>query len=198
MDRKYNHNWSESTTTFEHALESLQDILDELYAKTINKVLARRERKISVRVDDSDIWNADETLALVIAPVLKKIREDKSGIPTIEDEDVPENIRRINSPDENGMDTFVTDGDEERAVSRWEWVLDEMIFAFESFNYNSEDDYSSGEIDYHWEKAENGLYKMVEGPNHTYKVDNEALKKHQNRVDNGLRLFAKYYRCLWT
>jgi hypothetical protein len=28
-------------------------------------------------------------------------------------------------------------------------------------------------------------------------VDKEGLEKHQDRVDNGLRLFGKYYENLW-
>lgn len=201
MDRKYNHNWSESTTTFEHALEALQDVLDEIYAKTINKVLKYRKRKIEVRIDDHDTWNMDITLALIISPALKKFREDKFGIPYVHDEDVPENLRRGELTEyerEIGLDTFKTDADEELAISRWKWVLDEMVYAFESFHDDMEDQFSSGEIDYTWEKTEKGYFKMIQGPNHTYKIDKEALKAHTDRVDNGLKLFAKYYRCLWT
>ena len=29
------------------------------------------------------------------------------------------------------------------------------------------------------------------------KVDRVGLKKHHARIDNGLRLFGKYYRTLW-
>jgi len=29
------------------------------------------------------------------------------------------------------------------------------------------------------------------------KVDHKGLKAHNARIDNGLRLFGKYYRALW-
>jgi hypothetical protein len=29
------------------------------------------------------------------------------------------------------------------------------------------------------------------------KVDRVGLKKHEQRIDNGLRLFGKYFRSLW-
>ena len=29
------------------------------------------------------------------------------------------------------------------------------------------------------------------------KVDRKGLKAHNTRIDNGLRLFGKYYRALW-
>lgn len=197
MDRKYNHNWSESTTTFEHALESLQDMLDEIYAMTINKLIRNRKRKVKVHIHDFDTWNLDISLAHVIAPALKKFRAEYGGIPFIHNEDVPEELRREKEITEP-FEVFVSDEDEKKAVARWEWVLDEMIYAFDSFINNSEDEYASGDMDYNWEKDERGLFKMIEGPNHTYKVDSDGLKAHTERVNNGLRLFGKYYRCLWN
>jgi hypothetical protein len=38
---------------------------------------------------------------------------------------------------------------------------------------------------------------MVNGPNHTFEVDTEGMKKHEARIDNGIMLFAKYYGGLW-
>jgi hypothetical protein len=38
---------------------------------------------------------------------------------------------------------------------------------------------------------------MVDGPNHTAKFDVEGYQAHSKRIDNGLRLFGKYYRGLW-
>jgi hypothetical protein len=38
---------------------------------------------------------------------------------------------------------------------------------------------------------------MVEGPNHTQKVDWDGMKAEQTRITNGFRLFGKYYEGLW-
>lgn len=54
---------------------------------------------------------------------------------------------------------------------RWDWVLNEMIFTFE--NIVSDD----------WHE------KM--------QLDKDEFTYYNNRIDNGLRLFGKYYRALW-
>ena len=40
--------------------------------------------KQDVQVDEQDLWNADRTLALIILPVLKGIKEDKQGAPPVD------------------------------------------------------------------------------------------------------------------
>jgi hypothetical protein len=41
------------------------------------------------------------------------------------------------------------------------------------------------------------LYRMDDGPNHTYECDYEGMKVVQSRIDNGFKLFGKYYQSLW-
>ena len=50
-------------------------------------------RKNVVEVDGSDVWSLDWTLAQIIAPTLKKLKEDKHGAPNVADEDVPAELR---------------------------------------------------------------------------------------------------------
>jgi hypothetical protein len=38
---------------------------------------------------------------------------------------------------------------------------------------------------------------MKEGPNHTYKFDYDGYEKVAKRIENGFRLFGKYYQGLW-
>jgi len=52
-----------------------------------------KQRKISVQIDPWDTWSADHTLALIIAPVLQKMKDDKQGAPHVDDADVPEHLR---------------------------------------------------------------------------------------------------------
>jgi hypothetical protein len=42
------------------------------------------------------------------------------------------------------------------------------------------------------------MYESLKGPNDTFKVDREGMTKHQDRIDNGLRLFGKYFSGLWN
>ena len=75
-----------------------------------------------------------------------------------------------------------------------------MIFAFEHLVDDSwEQDFCSGEIDMVFVKCEDNskLSTMEHGPNHTYKCDYDGIAKVSERINNGLRLFGKYYRGLW-
>jgi hypothetical protein len=38
---------------------------------------------------------------------------------------------------------------------------------------------------------------MIKGENDTFTIDHEGMKKVNDRIQNGLRLFAKHYRGLW-
>ena len=69
---------------------------DRLYPITnpISKVLNwRNNRKIKVHIDPYDVWGLDDTLALIIAPSLRLLKQRKQGSPFVDDEDVPEDVR---------------------------------------------------------------------------------------------------------
>jgi hypothetical protein len=152
-----------------------------------------------VKIDYWDTWSMDHTLGMIALPMLKQIQKTKHGAPFVDDEDVPEELKSTSAPPkENEWDT------DDNHFKRWDWVLDEMIFAFEhSLDDSWEDSYRSGTIDHktipcEWD--ENGkatMYKMVDGPNHTYKYDHEGAMVVQKRISNGFRLFGKYYQGLW-
>jgi hypothetical protein len=88
---------------------------------------SKKERKISVKIDPWDTWSMDHTLAYIVAPMLKQLRETKHGAPFTDDADVPEHLRTSAAPPtENEWDT------DDNHFKRWDWIMDEMIFAFES------------------------------------------------------------------
>ena len=148
---------------------------------------SKKERKVSVRIDRSDVWNMDHTLALIVVPMLKMTKDDKHGSPYVDNDDVPEHLRSTQT--EPSYDT------DETHHERWAWVLDEMIWAFEQHaNSEWETQYYSGDIDMYVD--DNGL--LCEGPNHTFSVDHDGQTAHRARMRNGLRLFGKYYDRLWT
>lgn len=162
-----------------------------------------------VKIDRYDTWNMDSTLALIVLPMLKQLKETKHGSQQVDMEDVPEHLRTTSTEEWDEQETFefykeheVKEGKGD-VHARWDWVLDEMIFAFESFGNDWEAKYYSGKFDMKSEACEwdeNGkatLFKMVKGPNHTSEFDYEGMKKENDRIDNGLRLFGKYFRGLW-
>lgn len=158
----------------------------------------KREQRIKVQIDPWDTWSMDHTLAHIILPMLKQLKEHHHGAPNVEDKDVPKELRRSAAP------PIINEWDaDENYYKRWEWALDEMIYAFETQcdTWAAEEKFSSGVFDMKMvnttTKAGDPAYTFEEGPNHTYKTDKKALAAHQKRVKNGLRLFGTYYQGLW-
>lgn len=174
--------------------QALQKFLDIVHPK-INYV----------KIDKWDTWNMDGTLALIILPMLKQLKATKHGSPSVDDEDVPEYLRsHMAQPKEYEWDT------DSLWHMRWEWVMDELIWTFEQLHPNNDwqEQYYSGEHDTVWEKTEKtypnpitgkeeATFELKRGPKDTFKIDNEGMTKHQERITNGLRLFGKYYQGLW-
>ena len=195
------HDWIDKTVM--KLLDGWQSVLHY----TINQIQNRRERKIKVHVDGWDVVNANETLAHVILPVLKKIREDKQGAPFVDSKDVPKELRPKKLTKKQKENGEVDD----KHFERWDWVLGEMIFAFECMADDSwEDQFFSGESHIVWTKVDvegnevdddhDGMiyYQTNRRPNDTFHFDKEGYDKFSKRIDEGLRLFGKYYRGLWT
>lgn len=150
-----------------------------------------RKRTIKIHIDGYDVWSMEHTLALIIAPMLKTLKENKTGYGWIDDEDVPEHIRSTAPGSREGM-TNTWDWDH-YAQDRYEYVLREMIWTFtqlslddheSQFYDHSEDD---GEID----------FKNINQQLSKVKVDQAGLDAHNARIKEGLRLFGKYFQTLW-
>lgn len=159
----------------------------------------KKKRKIEVHIDNFDTWNMDNTLGYIIRPMLKQIKERKQGAPMVDIEDVPESLR----PSEEEVEKYKKEGEtDDKFFARWEWILDEMIFAFESLdggeNRGWELQFTQGDYDFHFKKLKDGSSELIRGPNDTAKTDFEARKAYEERIQNGFRLFGKYYTALWT
>lgn len=161
---------------------------------------SKKKRTVKVRIDPWDTWNMETTLGYIVRPMLKQLRDKKHGAPFVDDEDVPEELRSTAAREltQDEKDTGHTD---DNHFKRWDWVLDEMIFAFESLqggaNQDWEDQFTTGEYDYRFKKQDDDTSLMVHGPNHTAETDWDARKAYAERVSNGFRLFGKYYQSLW-
>ena len=147
-----------------------------------------------IKIDNHDVWNMSDTLAEIILPMLKKLREIKHGSPFVENEDVPETLWRNEVEMENEWDT------DENWFLRWEYVLDKMIWSFEQLlREDRESQFFSGESDFYFEPCNDGTgcSEMKHGPNHTFEVDYDAQKAYEEEIKKGLMLFGKYYQNLW-
>lgn len=171
------------------------------FAKLCDWVYAHRRRKVKVRIDDWDTWNLDNTLALVILPALRKFKAERFGSPQVDIADVPEYLRYTDCSENFSQYRFdfYTTPDESPEHARFEWVLDEMIWAFEQLQPDCdwESDYYNGTPDFITTKTETGLTEFTYDKNSTSTIDSAGLTAHSERIANGLRLFGKYYRTLW-
>ena len=144
-----------------------------------------------VKLDPWDTWSFDHTLADIILPGLRQLKATKHGAPFVEDEDVPAgmNLRSTEAePKENEWDT------DSNHFKRWDWVLDEMIWAFEQKVADDADsqffDHSEcGDEKFPWNRDGQYVSKI--------KYDKEGHQKWQDRKTNGFRLFGRYYENLW-
>ena len=187
---------------------------DSWITKLCTWIHSKQDRKIKVKIHNYDVWNMDGTLSLIILPMLIELKRVQHGAPSVEDEDVPEELRSTSAPaKENEWDT------DENHSKRWDWVLDEMIWSFTQ--KNMEDDeapYRTGTshimfqaVDKDGNKIgepheigkspegtdEATMFEMVKGQDDTSQTDWDGLKAHWARIQNGTRLFGKYYSNLW-
>lgn len=150
----------------------------------IMKILGFKPKKyFYMEMTDQAIWGMDDTLALIVTPMLKLLKEKKHGSAWVDDADVPEHLQykeALDNQDHPDHDDLIQ--------KRWSWVLDEMIWAFEQ---KSRPD--GWEADYY--EFEHDPTKTL-GLKYT-KNDREGAKKHQERMSNGFRLFGKFFESLW-
>jgi hypothetical protein len=129
---------------------------------------SRKKRKINIHIDNYDLWNMDETLSLIIAPMLVKMKNDKEGVPHVHDEDLPEHILQEYPESNNDLAAL---------EARWNYIIDAMIFSFEMYNTD-------------WENQFFGRGLDSELKREYYEIE--------KRIELGFRLFGKYFRSLWT
>ena len=142
-------------------------------------------RQEDVFLDEWDSWNADHTIALIAAPLLQQLKLTKHGSGMVDDEDVPEELRSTSAPPkENEWDT------DANVHKRWEWVLDEMIWALTEHATADGDGkfYDHSEVD---EEAD--LMAQVA----QIKCDYVGLDAYEKRKQKGFELFGKYFQNLW-
>lgn len=161
--------------------------------KLCNWIEEKKKRNVKIRIDDYDVWGMDSTLGLIVLPMLKTLRDRKAGSPYVDDEDTPVELRSSSAPPkEHEYDT------DDNHHKRWEWILNEMIFAFESQTFDWDDQFWLGKHDNRTMVPTDETISVEFGPNDTRICDWDGRCKYQKRITNGFRLFGKYYEGLWS
>ena len=156
------------------------------YCVALGKFLDKVHPKIYyVKIDPWDTWSMDHTLSLMIVPMLKQLKATKHGAPNVDDEDVPENLRSTSAPSKENNYDYV----DANHFARWDWVLDEMIWAFETYDNDLEAQY--------YDDSSVNKNDSIDDQARQMKVDEEGLQAYYDRRRNAFLLFGKYYQSLW-
>lgn len=147
---------------------------------------SKKKQVVSVRIDPWDTWSMDHTLAPLVLPMLHQLKSTNHGAPYVDDADVPEALRSMNAGlKENDYDV------DEFYFDRWAWVMDEMIFAFETkASDNFMEAFTTVDPSYASNAANTNFLDK-------YKYDWVGIKAVEDRMQNGFVLFGKYFQALW-
>jgi hypothetical protein len=168
---------------------------------------AANSQKVDIQIDSWDTWNMDGTLAQIIYPMLLQLRATKHGLPG-------EFVNDVGGEDYATQDSFDFYKETHKeswdiAAQRWDEVLDKMIWSFGQIAYEDYDDkYHHGKGEYDWVETDKlypnpitgkpePTYQMVDKNPEEHWYDHVGHKLHEDRIQEGLELFGKYFRNLW-
>jgi hypothetical protein len=163
-------------------------------------------QKVDIQLDPWDTWNMDRTLAQIIYPMLLQLKAKKHGIPG--------NFVEVGGEDysdQNCFDFYKETHDDawKTGALGWDETLDKMIWSFGQLAYEDYDDkYHHGKGEYDWVKTDRtypnpvtgkieATYQMVDKNPDEHWYDHVGHMKHEERIQEGLDLFGKYFRSLW-
>lgn len=140
-----------------------------ILSKVFNKYNSYQKRKVYIKIDDYDVYDLDYTLSLIIEPALKKLLNDEWLSFKVDNEDLPKELQ-------------ISD-DEYKLIS---------------FTY-LENDPRIPEIYNRLEQQPKYIInKMIYAFNILNSTESDKIKEdYKKEIDEGLRLFGKYFRNLW-
>ena len=162
--------------------------------------------RVSVEIDDYDTWSLDHTLANIILPALIHLKETKQGVPS--------EFAQVGGEDYSDQESFDFYKESypeafDKKSKEWDDILDKMIWSFEQLALEDySEQYHHGDAKYDWIKSDQKVFNPITGRNEdTYQMvdknpdehwyDAKGLELHEERIQEGLELFGKYYRSLW-
>lgn len=172
----------------------------------IGKFLKNTDRKIDIKIDNYDTWGLDNTLALIIFPALLQLKEQKHGVPAEFVNDVAEDYN-----DQMVFDFMREDKDAvfQQGIDKWNEILDKMLWSFQQLIDDDHDSkYHHGKRDYDWVVSDHkftnpttGLdedcYEMLDKNPDGHWYDAVGHRLHNERIQEGLELFGRFFRDLW-
>ena len=163
-----------------------------------------KERKVEVKVEKWDTYSMDHTAALIILPLLLQLKQTKHGVPS-------ELVARTGGDTDNNYCFDFIQEDEnvvfDKLCEQWDEILDKMIWSFQQLVDESYDSkYHHGHMKLGWKPVEitnpttgvvETMHEMVDENPGEHWYDHVGHALHEDRIQEGLELFGKYYRNLW-
>ena len=162
-------------------------------------------RKVKIQIDRYDTYSMDHTLAKIIYPMLLQLKETKQGIPG----DFADAGGADYDP-QSSFDFYTESHNDafDEKVKEWDNILDKMIWSFQQIaDDNWEIQYHHGEAKFDWVETEEivnpitqkkeKMYQMVDINPNDHWIDFVGMRMHQDRIQEGIDLFAKYFMNLW-
>lgn len=163
------------------------------------------DRSVDVKIDKFDTYSMDHTLAHIILPCLLQLKITKMGIPAEFGDS------KNDWAAQQAFDFYEEVHNEafDVGVKRWEEILDKMIWSFQQILLDDwEQQYYHGKPKFDWVKTDEKIINPLNGKlEETFQMidlnpgehwtDFEGMRLHEERIQEGLELFGKYYRHLW-
>ena len=141
-----------------------------ILSKFLDKYNSYQKRKVYIKIDDYDVHDLDYTLSLIIEPALKKLLNDEWLSFKVDNEDLPKELQI--SDDEYKLISFTYSENDPRLPEIYNRLEQQPKYVINKMIY-------AFNILSSTEKDEDDEY---------YKTE----------INEGLRLFGKYFRNLWT
>lgn len=116
----------------------------------IGPYVGKGARKKKIKIHKYDAWDLDNTLSVIIYPLLKEYKKqmkDSPGVGWTDLEDFPEELRDTDDIDPNAPQ--ITG----HSSKRWNYLIDELIWTFKHLADDVWDDREETE-----KRIKNGLY----------------------------------------
>lgn len=159
------------------------------------------QQVIDVLIEEHDTWSMDLTLAYIIIPMLKQLKQTKHGAPG----SLPEFAMTSLGSSQYCFD-FYAEGDDaawDAGHKHWDEIVDKMIWSFEQVLIDWEDQYwkVKPKLDVEAMMAEKETDVEVSSHPLIWEehgvCDWVGMDNHRKRMQEGFELFGKYYNDLW-
>lgn len=172
----------------------------------IGKYFKNSNRRINIKIENHDTWSLDHTLAMIILPSLIQLKETKHGIPSEFGD-----VGGESHSDQLCFDFYSETYDDafNEGVKRWDEIMNKMIWSFQQIVSDEYDElYHHGKAEYDFVKSDKqypnpvtgkmeDTFNMVDKNPGAHWYDHVGHRLHEERIQEGLELFGKYYRALW-